>query len=206
MWLESWMRCGISHVNIWGKNVLGRGKSHQLTSQSPLQNLPPHLGTVYKKRGVSVPHTSQIPFISQDLEKLSFCFHIGPTILCPSPESMASVSRSISKWSPVNFPLWQESLQTSRSPGYVCCLGGNWEQHLSFFWVFKEARRKQMMIVIDYLAMLCMIKCFEVRLTIVSMKAAESVFKKAQHRFSNFRVWKYFYMRRFCMVNLYDRL
>lgn len=161
MWSESWMKCGTSHVSIWGKNILGRVRSPDLPPKAHSKTFPLIQGTVYKKGRVSTPHTSWIPFISQGSEKLSSCSQVGPSTLCPSPKSRASISRSISKWSPVNFTLWQMSFQTSRTSRYICYLVGGREQHLSHsFRSSKKQEENTNNIVIDYLAILCVIKMF----------------------------------------------
>lgn len=129
------MNYGTSHVTTWQKNILGRvniplthlSRPTPKPSPSSRARLIPKYLPFFQAQG-------SYPFASSR----AIC---RPSTLLFSPDSMASLSRSISKWNPVNFILQQESFQTSGRPRFISSLVGGRGQYLSFFWVFKEARK-----------------------------------------------------------------
>ena len=93
------MKCGTSHMNICWKNILGRVKT-------PLTHLPRPTPKPSRYPG-HCSHT-QIPSVFFWLREVILFSQISPLPIHPfgiSSDSLASVSRSVSKWSPVHFTL-----------------------------------------------------------------------------------------------------
>lgn len=112
------MKCGTSRMTIWGKSILGRVKSPLTHFPSPPPAPSPIQGTVCKRGGVITLHTPKYLLFFQAQGSYLLAPDRAtshPSTLGPSLDSIASIHRSISKWSPVNFPLWQESLDPQES-------------------------------------------------------------------------------------------